>query len=75
MCFQRSGAANEYIQKDCGFIVPYLDVNRMGDKVLNLQKDPFTLNKLRKCTSAKIQVNNSLVKSTARILDIIGCFI
>ena len=46
MCFERSGAANEFIQNDYGFIVPYLDVNRMGDMVLYLQKDPFTLNKL-----------------------------
>jgi glycosyltransferase involved in cell wall biosynthesis len=36
VCFDRSGGAPEFVEDDCGTIVPYLDVPAMSDAVVEL---------------------------------------
>jgi glycosyltransferase involved in cell wall biosynthesis len=36
VCFDGAGGAREFVEDDCGAIVPYLDVKAMGDRVIDL---------------------------------------
>jgi glycosyltransferase involved in cell wall biosynthesis len=75
LCFEGSGGANEFVQNDCGISVPYLNVETMADKVLYLQKDSKTLNKLGNHAAQKIRKNHQLEHSAAKVVDIIDRFL
>jgi glycosyltransferase involved in cell wall biosynthesis len=36
VCFDGAGGAKEFVEEDCGFVVPYLDLDAMADRVLML---------------------------------------
>jgi glycosyltransferase involved in cell wall biosynthesis len=36
ICFDKSGGAKEFIANDCGYVVPYLDIQAMAAKVVDL---------------------------------------
>ena len=51
ICFDRSGGSPEFVTEDVGFVVPYLDVSAMADKIEILKNDI----KLTKQFSANIK--------------------
>jgi glycosyltransferase involved in cell wall biosynthesis len=40
VCFAGAGGAPEFVETDCGFVVPYLDVVAMADKISYLIENP-----------------------------------
>jgi len=36
VCFDASGGAKEFVENDCGFVVPYLDIYAMSTKIAEL---------------------------------------
>ena len=36
LCFDKAGGAKEFVQNDCGFIIPYLDIPKMANRVIDL---------------------------------------
>ena len=36
ICFDESGGAPEFVENDCGFVVPYLDIRAMAARVVEL---------------------------------------
>lgn len=36
ICFRNSGGSQEFVENDAGFIVSYLDVEKMADKIIYL---------------------------------------
>lgn len=36
VCFDNAGGEQEFVEDDCGFVVPYLDIQTMADKVIQL---------------------------------------
>jgi glycosyltransferase involved in cell wall biosynthesis len=36
LCFDGAGGEKEFVEQDCGFVVPYLDVNEMADRAVTL---------------------------------------
>jgi glycosyltransferase involved in cell wall biosynthesis len=39
VCFDKSGGVTELVQEDSGFVVPYLDVERMANAIIRLAED------------------------------------
>jgi glycosyltransferase involved in cell wall biosynthesis len=39
ICFDKAGGMPEFVEDDCGFVVPYLDLQAMADKVIALYDD------------------------------------
>lgn len=39
VCFDRAGGTPEFVKDDAGFVVPYLDLSAMADKVIALAQD------------------------------------
>ena len=39
ICFDKSGGPQEFVENDCGYVVPYLDMETMATRVLELLRD------------------------------------
>lgn len=39
VCFDNSGGSREFVENDAGFVVPYLDISAMAEKILVLLED------------------------------------
>ncbi len=39
ICFDKVGGAKDFVEKDCGFVVDYLDVNNVVEKIIELKEN------------------------------------
>jgi glycosyltransferase involved in cell wall biosynthesis len=40
VCFDEAGGSKEFVEEDCGFVVPYLDLDAREDRVVELLHNP-----------------------------------
>jgi glycosyltransferase involved in cell wall biosynthesis len=55
LCFDQAGGMPEFVEDDCGFILPYLDLTAMANHIVMLQKDRTLLEKLGSNAALKVQ--------------------
>ncbi len=55
VCFAGSGGAAEFVETDCGFVVPYLDIEAMADRVMELLYTPELRERFGQCGKQKVQ--------------------
>ena len=41
ICFDKAGGAKDFVEKDCGFVIDYLDVNKVAEKIIELKENPI----------------------------------
>ncbi len=41
ICFDKAGGAKDFVENDCGFVVDYLDVNKVVKKIIELKENPI----------------------------------
>ena len=41
ICFDKAGGAKDFVENDCGFVVDYLDVNNVVEKIIELKENPI----------------------------------
>lgn len=75
ICFDRSGGAKEFVEDDCGFVVPYLDIETMAKKVVDLLKCPVLSERLGKRAAQKVRERHDVGVGGPKILKIIERFI
>jgi len=71
LCFDKSGGEPEFVENDCGFIVPNLDVDAMADRVIELYKNRELLWQLGQNASAKVRTRHTLEDAAPKVLAII----
>ncbi len=75
LCFANTGGSPEFIEKDAGFVVPYLNIDAMSNKAIALIKNE----KLRKCfgdqARAKVLRRHTTSIDAPKILKLINKFI
>jgi glycosyltransferase involved in cell wall biosynthesis len=75
VCFNKSGGAHEFVKDDCGFVVPYLDIEAMADKIIELKNKPKLRKALGKSASQRVRDKHSIDISAHNILEIINRFV
>jgi glycosyltransferase involved in cell wall biosynthesis len=45
----------EFVEADCGFIIPYLDFDSMAENIVRLQEERTLLNKLGENAARKVK--------------------
>lgn len=60
LCFSGAGGTYELVEDDSGFVVPYLDLNAMADKLLLLGENEELRRKMGACGAAKVRERFSL---------------
>ena len=54
VCFEKAGGMSEFVGEDAGFVVPYLDVEAMADKVHRLLLDSGLRARMGRCAAQKV---------------------
>jgi glycosyltransferase involved in cell wall biosynthesis len=71
LCFDYAGGTKEFVEDDCGFVLPYQDVDAMAEAVLTLrQRDDLRYAQGRRA-AAKVRHRHDINSAAPRIVDII----
>lgn len=71
VCFDGSGGAKEFVEEDCGFVIPYLDVEAMAQRVLELLRDPDLRERLGGQGREKVRSRHDVEVIAPQVLKII----
>ena len=71
LCFDKAGGEPEFVEKDCGFVVPSLDVDTMAERVIELYQNRELLCQLGQNASQKVRTRHKLEDNAPKILEII----
>jgi glycosyltransferase involved in cell wall biosynthesis len=71
VCFDRAGGACEFVSPDCGFVVPYLDVDAFAHKVWSLLEVPELRKEMGERARQKVQENHDITVIAPKLLKVI----
>jgi glycosyltransferase involved in cell wall biosynthesis len=71
ICFAGAGGVPELVEDDAGFVVPYLDVEAMAQRLSMLLKDPLLTSKLGARARSKVLERHTADHAGPKILGII----
>lgn len=71
VCFADAGGMPEFVEEDCGYAVPYLDVPAMADRIVRLLDCPDCRVKMGEAARRKVNRRHDVSVSAPRILEII----
>ena len=55
LCFDQAGGSPEFVEDDCGYIIPYLNLDYMADKTIYLAENESICNQIGKTASEKVK--------------------
>lgn len=71
ICFDKAGGASEFIENDSGFIVPYLDLEKMTQRLVTLLTDTNLQKAFGSCAADKVVKRHNVDLIAPRIFQII----
>ncbi|MFN4145736.1 MAG: glycosyltransferase family 4 protein [Runella sp.] len=71
VCFDQSGGAPELVEDDAGFVVPYLDIIQMTEKVLQLIEKPDLCSIMGDRAYEKVLLRHEINTNVERVIKII----
>ena len=71
VCFDYAGDMKEFVEDDCGFVLPYQDVDAMADAVLMLHQSEDLRKDLGQHADAKVRHRHDINRAAPRIVDIV----
>jgi len=71
VCFAGAGGMPEFVENDCGFVVPYLDLAAMADRVIFLLDSPECRIKMGTAARHKVEERHDISEAGPRIMEII----
>ena len=75
VCFDNSGGAKEFVEEDCGFVVPYLDLEAMAERVSELLSSTELRGRMGERAASKVRERHDLEDTAPQILRIIRGFL
>jgi glycosyltransferase involved in cell wall biosynthesis len=71
LCFDRAGGAREFVEDDCGFVVPYLEIDVMAERTLELLASDELRRRMGERAKAKVRERHDVTVGAPRVLDVI----
>lgn len=71
ICFDKSGGTPEFIESSMGFVVPYLDLYAMAEKIIYLAKNREIRIEMGNRAAEKVRRGNDVSVQAPKILEII----
>jgi glycosyltransferase involved in cell wall biosynthesis len=71
VCFAGAGGAPEFVEQDCGFVVPYFDVTAMAGRIASLLESADCRIKMGAAARRKVAERHDISVAAPRILEII----
>jgi glycosyltransferase involved in cell wall biosynthesis len=75
VCFDGAGGAKEFVEDDCGFIVPYLDIHAMAKRIGALLNMPDLRKQFGARAAEKVTERHDVEVTAPRILEIVQRFL
>jgi glycosyltransferase involved in cell wall biosynthesis len=75
VCFENAGGTPEFVEKDAGFVVPYLDIPAMADKIITLAKDDELRKKIGRRSFEKVTGQYDISAGGQRLLEVMERFL
>jgi glycosyltransferase involved in cell wall biosynthesis len=72
ICFDSAGGMPEFVGKDCGFVVPYMDVEKAAEKIIYLAENRDIASEMGKNASKKVLEQHDVEKVSKKLLEIIN---
>jgi glycosyltransferase involved in cell wall biosynthesis len=72
VCFDNSGGEKEFVEDDCGFVVPDLDIETIASKVVKLLEAADLRQRLGKRAGQKVRERHDVEVIAPKILGIIN---
>ncbi len=73
VCFEKSGGAPELVEEDAGFVVPYLDVFAMSQRIIELIENPGLRLEMGWKAKSKVLERHPTTESVEKVVHIIQC--
>lgn len=71
VCFDKAGGEPEFVENDCGYVVPYLDIEAMADRVIELYHNPEQCQQFGLNAAQKVRDRHLLEDNAPKILALI----
>jgi glycosyltransferase involved in cell wall biosynthesis len=71
VCFADAGGMPEFVEEDCGFVVPYLELSEMSHRVLSLLDSPECRQIMGTAAQQKVTRRHDIEVAAPRIMKII----
>ena len=75
LCFADAGGAPEFVEDDAGFVVPYLDIQAMADRLVTLFQDDGLRLGLGNAAAKKVRERHDVSVGAPKILRVIERFL
>jgi glycosyltransferase involved in cell wall biosynthesis len=69
ICFEHCGGTPEILSDNCGFMVPYLNILEMANKIIELKENPELRKKVGENLYQKVKKNFSIEHISDQIID------
>jgi glycosyltransferase involved in cell wall biosynthesis len=71
VCFADGGGMPEFVEEDCGIVVPYLDITAMADCIVSLLNSPDRRTTMGAAARRKVTQRHDVSVAAPRILELI----
>lgn len=71
VCFAGAGGMPEFVERDCGFVVPYLDVRVLAERVISLVNSPELRCRMGTAAEQKVTCRHDISVAAPRVMEII----
>ena len=71
ICFEKSGGIVDFVGADAGSVIPYLDVDAFGDKIIEYERDRERLARAGAAAKAKAATDYSSESATRDMTDVL----
>jgi glycosyltransferase involved in cell wall biosynthesis len=71
ICFENAGGMPEFIEQDCGFVVPYLDIRAAAEKIIQLFQNAGQRDSFGKAAAKKVRDRHDISIAAPAMLKII----
>jgi glycosyltransferase involved in cell wall biosynthesis len=75
VCFGCSGGAKEFVEDDCGFVIPHLDVGLMAKKIILLLESRVLRDQFGRCALRKLRERHTMEVAAPKIVNVIQHFL
>lgn len=71
VCFEDSGGEPEFVEDDCGYIVPFLDIQALTERVISLLDSPECRYKLGSAAKRKVAERHDIGGAAQQVMNVI----
>jgi len=75
LCFEGAGGMPEFVEKDAGYIIPYLDIHVMADKLIGLLQKPDKKTEMGLRAAQKVRERHDVSVACPLLLEVIKRFL